>query len=40
MLAELGKYLGQSTAYNIFETVVVLVGIVYWVWIVKLALEK
>ena len=40
MLSELGKYLGQSVGYNVFETIVVLVGIVYWVWIVKLALEK
>lgn len=40
MLSELGKYLGQSAGYNIFETTTVVVGIIYWVWIIKLALEK
>lgn len=40
MLSELGKYLGQSASYNIFETIIVLLGILYWVWIVKLALEE
>lgn len=40
MLSELGKYLGQSPVYNVFETVIVIAGIAYWIWIIKLSLEK
>lgn len=40
MLSELGKFLGQSTGYNVFETMIVVGGILYWIWIVKLAMEK
>ena len=40
MLEEVGKYLNQSIAYNILETSTVVIGITYWIWIVKLSLEK
>ena len=39
-MSEIGTYLGQSIGYNILETTIVVIGVIYWIWIIKLSLEK
>jgi len=39
-MSEIGIYLGQSVGYNILETSLVVIGITYWIWIIKLSLEN
>lgn len=39
IMQNIGSYLHQSTSYNILETVIVVLGVAYWVFMIKLAFE-
>lgn len=36
-MQELGSFLNQSVLYNVVETTVVILGIAYWAWIIRLS---
>lgn len=39
IINEVGTFVNQSIGYNILETVVVVLVIAFFVWLVKIALE-
>lgn len=39
IVQSVGTYLNQSLSYNILETIVVVFGVGYWVFVLKLAFE-